>query len=90
MSFTALTAFARFWFPPYGFIALVAFTGLWTGLISAYGKRALTLSMTGVLTLVYAMGRHFPTPGDALFYLELFTRRRDDLRPLCRRLRAGL
>ena len=24
------------------------FTGLWTGLISAYGKRALTLSMTGV------------------------------------------
>jgi uncharacterized membrane protein YccC len=71
--FTALTAFSQFWRPPYGFIAVVAFTGLWTGLISAYGKRALTLSMTGVLTLVYAMGRHFPTPGDALFYLELFT-----------------
>src|SRR5579863_4986972 len=52
--FTALTAFSQFWLPPYGFVAVVAFTGLWTGLISAYGKRALTLSMTGVLTLVYA------------------------------------
>ena len=71
--FTALTVFARSWLAPYGFIAVIAFTGLWTGLISAYGKRALTLSMTGVLTLVYAMGRHFPTPGDALFYLEIFT-----------------
>jgi uncharacterized membrane protein YccC len=73
VGFTALTAFAQFWFPPYGFIAVVAFTGLWTGLVSAYGKRALTLSMTGVLTLVYAMARHFHTAGDALFYLEIFT-----------------
>src|ERR1700744_1033302 len=73
VGFTALTAFAQFWFPPYGFIAVVAFTGLWTGLISAYGKRALPLSMTGVLTLVYAMGRHFHSAGDALFYLEIFT-----------------
>ncbi len=73
VSFTALAAFAQFWFPPYGLIPVVVFTGLWTGLISAYGKRALILSMTGVLTLVYAMGRHFPARGDALFYLELFT-----------------
>jgi uncharacterized membrane protein YccC len=73
VSFTALAAFSQFWLPPYGFVAVVAFTGLWTGLISAYGKRGLTLSMTGVLTLVYAMGRHLPTPGDTLFYLELFT-----------------
>jgi len=71
--FTALAAFAEFWFPPFGFVAVVIFTGLWTGLISAYGKRALILSMTGVLTLVYAMGRHFSSPGDAFFYLELFT-----------------
>ena len=70
--FTALTAFAQFWLPPYGLIVLVIFTGLSTGLISAYGKRALILSMTGVLTFVYAMGRHFPAPGDAIFYLELF------------------
>jgi uncharacterized membrane protein YccC len=73
VSFSALTAFAQFWLVPYGFVAVAAFTGLWTGLISAYGKRALTLSMTGVLTMVYAMGRHFPTQGDAFFYLELFT-----------------
>jgi uncharacterized membrane protein YccC len=73
VSFTALAAFAEFWFPPYGFVPVVIFTGLWTGLISAYGKRALILSMTGVLTLVYAMGRHFATPGDAVFYLGLFT-----------------
>ncbi len=71
--FTALTAGAQFWLPPYGIIVVVAFTGLWTGLISAYGKRGLTLSMSGVLTLVYAMGRHFPAPGDAVFYLELFS-----------------
>ena len=71
--FTGLTAFAPFWLPRYGFVAVAAFTGLWTGLISAYGKRALTLSMTGVLTMVYAMGRHFSTQGDAFLYLELFT-----------------
>ena len=71
VAFAALTAFAQFW-PPYGILALVIFTGLSTGLISAYGKRALILSMTGVLTLVYAMGRHFSAPGDAVYYLELF------------------
>ena len=73
VSFAALTAFSQFWLPPFGFVAVVAFIGLWTGLISAYGKRALTLSMTGVLTLVYVMGRNLPTPGDAVLYLELFT-----------------
>ena len=71
VAFTALTALAQPW-RPYGLVVLVIFTGLWTGLVSAYGKRALTLSMTGVLTFVYAMGRHFPAPGDAIFYLELF------------------
>lgn len=72
VGFTALTAFAQFWFAAYGLVPVVIFAGLWTGLISAYGKRALILSMTGVLTLVYAMGRSFATPGDAVFYLELF------------------
>jgi uncharacterized membrane protein YccC len=71
VTFTGLTAAAQFW-RPLGPMVLVVFTGLWTGLISAYGKRALILSMTGVLTFVYAMGRHFPSPGDAVFYLELF------------------
>ena len=73
VAFTAVTAMAQFWWPPYGLVALVIFTGLWTGLISAYGKRALTLSMSGVLTFVYVMGRHFQSVGDAFFYLELFT-----------------
>src|SRR5262245_45960077 len=73
VAFTALTAFTQFWLQPYGIVALVLFTGLSTGLISAYGERALILSMTGVLTFVYAMGRHFPSSGDAISYLELFT-----------------
>jgi uncharacterized membrane protein YccC len=72
LAFTSLAVFTPFWLAPYSFAAVVAGTGLWTGVISAYGKRALSLSMTGVLALVYAMGRHLATPGDALFYLDLF------------------
>ena len=72
VGFAALTSFAQIWFAPYALAAVVGFTGLSTGLLSAYGKRALTLSMTGVLTLVYAMGRHFETAGDAFFYLDVF------------------
>ena len=71
--FAAMVSFSKFWFPPYGFIPVAAFAGLWTGLISAYGRRALSLTMTGVLTLVYAMGRHFPDMGDAFFYLAQFS-----------------
>jgi uncharacterized membrane protein YccC len=73
VSFAALVSFSQFWFPPYGFIPVAAFAGLWTGLISAYGRRALSLTMTGVLTLVYAMGRHFPDLDDAFFYLAQFS-----------------
>ena len=68
--FSALSSFARF--VPGGFFAATAFTGLWTGLVSAYGKRALSLSMTGVLGFVFAMGQDFKTPIDALAHLELF------------------
>src|SRR5579872_93769 len=70
VSFTALSSFARF--APGGFLALTAFTGLWTGLVSAYGKRALTLSMTGVLSFVFAMGQHFANVGEAWHHLEQF------------------
>ncbi|HEX4105095.1 MAG TPA: FUSC family membrane protein [Rhizomicrobium sp.] len=70
--FSALAVFTPFWLAPYSFIAVVVATGIWTGVISAYGKRALSLSMTGVLTLVYAMGHHFTTLADALFYLDFF------------------
>src|SRR5579872_1075972 len=69
-TFTALSSFARF--VPGGFLAATVFTGLWTGLVSAYGKRALTLSMTGVLSFVFAMGQHFAAPREALVHFELF------------------
>ncbi len=69
IAFTALSSFARFY--PFTFIAATAFTGLFTGLISAYGKRALTLSMTAVLAFVFAMGQHFSAPADAASHLAL-------------------
>ena len=48
--FTALSSIARFWEP--AFIAAVAFTGLWTGLISVYGKRAQMMGVTGVVIMI--------------------------------------
>ncbi|HEX4270095.1 MAG TPA: hypothetical protein VHZ32_01865, partial [Rhizomicrobium sp.] len=45
--FTALSSFARFSTP--AFIAATAFTGLFAGLISAYGRWVLSLAMTSVL-----------------------------------------
>jgi len=39
-----------------------AFIGLWTGLISAYGKWVLSLAMTCVLAFVFAMGQPFAGP----------------------------
>ena len=67
--FTALASFARFY--PFTVIAATAFTGLFTGLISAYGKRALSLSMTAVLAFVFAMGQHFAGPAEAATHLAL-------------------
>ena len=69
-TFTALSSFARF--VPGGFVAATAATGLATGLISAYGKRALSLSMTAVLSFVFAMGQHFEGPGPAMAHFALF------------------
>lgn len=69
VSFTALAAFAGL--NPWTFIAATIFTGLFTGLISAYGKRALSLSMTAVLAFVFAMGQHFQTPAEAALHLGL-------------------
>jgi uncharacterized membrane protein YccC len=67
--FTALASFAVF--DQAAFIAATIFTGLFTGLISAYGKRALSLSMTAVLAFVFAMGQHFATPADAASHLAI-------------------
>jgi uncharacterized membrane protein YccC len=67
--FTALASFARFY--PFTFLAATAFTGLFTGLISAYGKRALTLSMTAILAFVFAMGQHLATPAEAASHLAI-------------------
>jgi uncharacterized membrane protein YccC len=69
--FTALSGFSRFSLP--AFMAATAFTGLWTGLISAYGRWVLSLAMTCVLAFVFAMGQHFHTASDAADYLMLFT-----------------
>ncbi|MBN9590431.1 MAG: FUSC family protein [Alphaproteobacteria bacterium] len=68
--FTALSAFATFSLT--AFIAATAFTGLWTGLISAYGRWVLSLAMTCVLSFVLAMGQHFATVSDAADHLLLF------------------
>ncbi|HEY4077319.1 MAG TPA: FUSC family membrane protein [Rhizomicrobium sp.] len=68
--FTALASFTIFWQP--AFIAAVAFTGLWAGLISAYGKWVLSLAMTCVLAFVLTMGQHFAGLSEAADHLMLF------------------
>ncbi|HKQ46085.1 MAG TPA: FUSC family membrane protein [Rhizomicrobium sp.] len=67
--FTALADFARF--DKAAFVIATAFVGLWTGLISAYGKWALSLAMTCVLAFVFAMGESLLTPSQAADHLLL-------------------
>ncbi len=67
--FTALSDFARFSTP--AFVAATAFVGIWTGLISAYGRWVLSLAMTCVLAFVFAMAEVLPTPSDAADHLVL-------------------
>jgi uncharacterized membrane protein YccC len=67
--FTGLSSFAHF--SAAAFVAATAFVGLWTGLISAYGKWVLSLAMTCVLAFVFAMGQHYGTPSDAADHLLL-------------------
>jgi uncharacterized membrane protein YccC len=68
--FFGLASFARFSMP--AFVIATAFTGLWAGLISAYGKWVLSLAMSCVLAFVYAMAEHFHTVSDAADHLLLF------------------
>ena len=58
--FTALSSFARFSTP--AFIAATAFTGLWAGLISAYGRWALSLAMTSRARFRVGDGTEFRQP----------------------------
>ncbi|HKX65027.1 MAG TPA: FUSC family membrane protein, partial [Rhizomicrobium sp.] len=67
--FTALSDFSRF--STGTFVAATAFVGVWTGLISAYGKWVLSLAMTCVLAFVFAMGETFATPSAAADHLML-------------------
>ncbi len=67
--FTALSDFSRFSTP--AFISATAFVGIWTGLISAYGKWVLSLAMTCVLAFVFAMGQPFEGPSQAADHLVL-------------------
>jgi uncharacterized membrane protein YccC len=67
--FTALSSFSRF--SDTAFLIATALTGLSVGMISAYGRWALSLAMTAVLAFVFAMGQTFPTPSDAADHLML-------------------
>jgi len=67
--FTGLSDFSHF--STWTFVIATAFVGLWTGLISAYGKWVLSLAMTCVLAFVFAMGQSYATPSDAADHLML-------------------
>lgn len=67
--FTALSAFAHF--STTTFVIAVVALGLWAGLISAYGRWVLSLSMACVLAFVITMGQSFVSPSDAADHLML-------------------
>jgi uncharacterized membrane protein YccC len=67
--FTALSSAAQFHHG--AFLAATAFTGLWTGLISVYGKRAINIAMTSVLAFVFAMAQDFHGGAEAMDHFVL-------------------
>jgi len=67
--FTALSSAAQF--DRTAFLAATACTGLWTGLISVYGKRAINIAMTSVLAFVFAMAQDFHAPAAAMDHFIL-------------------
>ena len=69
IGFSALASFAQF--RPASLIAATAFTGFFVALISAYGKRALSLSITATLAFVFAMGQEFTSLAQAAAHLQL-------------------
>jgi uncharacterized membrane protein YccC len=67
--FTAVSSFARFSTP--AFVVATILTGLWCGLISAYGRWSLSIAMCSVLAFVFAMGQTFAAPSEAGDHLVL-------------------
>jgi len=68
--FSALSSAAHF--DKTAFLAAVAFTGLWVGLVSAYGKRAINVATTSILAFIFTMAEHSYGGGDALDHFILF------------------
>src|SRR5690606_21499788 len=59
--FAALSSAAQF--NETTFLAAIILTGLWTGLISAYGKRAITIATTSILAFIFTMAEQFADGG---------------------------
>jgi len=68
--FTTLSSLAQF--SPTLFILATAFTGFFSGLVSAYGRWSLSFAMTCVLAFVFAMGQQFRDGSDALDHLVVY------------------
>ena len=67
---TALAAFAGLSMPV--FLAATIFAGVWTGLVSSFGKRSLSLAMSGMLAFVFAMAARFGAVPEIWTHLLLF------------------
>ncbi|MBV9541033.1 MAG: FUSC family protein [Alphaproteobacteria bacterium] len=68
---TLLTLFARE--TSWGVFVMTTAVGLWAGLISAYGKRAIGLGIVTILAFVLTLAADIPNPQDAVDYFLLFT-----------------
>ena len=68
---TGLTVLAKY--HAWSLFAMVAATGLWAGLISAYGKRAVGLGVVTILAAVLTLGADVVGRAAILLHLELFS-----------------
>ena len=68
---TALAAFAGLSLP--SFMAATIVAGIWTGLVSSFGKRSLSLAMSGMLAFVFAMAARFGPVPEIWTHLLLFS-----------------
>ncbi len=70
--------------------AVTAGVGIWAGLISAYGKRAVGLGVVTVLAFVLALAVDIESWAATIVRLELFAAGRGALRALCAQLRLAV